>query len=231
MVLENPHAYRISSSQSGPHRNLARVVRGHLDSTWARPVQTHNRLAFERIVELLAAHQNPVVLDSGCGDGSSTRALAARHPRALVIGVDKSAHRLPAAATVPVRDGRVVLARADLVDFWRLARRAGWRLQRHYLLYPNPWPKPGHLKRRWHAHPVWPALLGLGGTLELRSNWRTHVEEFARALAASGAVASAPTVEAVAEQPPLTPFERKYRAAGSRCYRLRADLKEPHPKE
>ena len=224
MVLENPEAYRIKSSQSGPHRHLDRVVQGHLDCVWAKPIQPHNREAFERVVDLLADHAGPLVMDSGCGDGSSTRALAERYPRAVVLGVDKSAHRLPLAAAAPIRDGRVVLARADLVDFWRLARRAGWRLQRHYLLYPNPWPKPGHLKRRWHAHPVWPALLGLGGTIELRSNWRTYVEEFAAALAAAGVVSRAPAVGEVGHEPPISPFERKYRAAGSRCYRLQAAL-------
>ena len=61
-----------------------------------------------------------------------------------------------------------VLIRADLVDFWRLLADNGVRLARHYNLYPNPWPKIGHLARRWHGHPVFPALLELGGVPLIR---------------------------------------------------------------
>jgi hypothetical protein len=50
----------------------------------------------------------------------------------------------------------MVFVRADLVDYWRLLAEAGIGLARHYILYPNPWPKIGHLARRWHAHPVFP---------------------------------------------------------------------------
>ena len=50
-------------------------------------------------------------------------------------------------------------------------------------LYPNPWPKKKHLGRRWHGAPVFPALVKLGGELEMRSNWQTYLDEFALALA------------------------------------------------
>lgn len=36
-------------------------------------------------------------------------------------------------------------------------------------------PKIGHLSRRWHGHPVFPAMLELGGVLECRSNWKIYV--------------------------------------------------------
>ena len=123
------------------------------------------------------------MLDSGCGTGASTRALARAHPDCLVIGVDKSVARLgrTGASAFPHREGNAVWLRAELSSFWRLALQAGWALERHYLLYPNPWPKPGQLQRRWHGHPVFPELLRLGGRLELRCNWEIYALEFAAA--------------------------------------------------
>ena len=116
-----------------------------------------------------------------------------------------------------------LLVRADLVDFWRLALNAGWRPRRHYLLYPNPYPKTAHLKLRWHGHPVFPALLALGGRLELRSNWRLYLQEFALAAAqASDVVAEVQPFTPEGEY--LTPFERKYHQSGQDLWRLVMNL-------
>jgi hypothetical protein len=68
--------------------------------------------------------------------------------------------------TPPGWPPNVGFSHTDLVDYWRLMRKAYVRPARHYLFYPNPWPKIGHLPRRWHGHPVFPALLALGGPLQ-----------------------------------------------------------------
>ena len=86
-----------------------------------------------------------------------------------------------------------------------------------YLLYPNPWPKIGHLARRWHGHPVFPTLLELGGVLECRSNWRIYVEEFCFAVARL--TPHTPRCEPYSPREALTPFERKYLASGHALYR------------
>jgi tRNA G46 methylase TrmB len=112
-----------------------------------------------------------------------------------------------------------------MVDYARLLRDAGIHLARHYLLYPNPWPKIGHLARRWHAHPVFPALLELGGVLECRSNWRIYIEEFC--LAVNALRGCRARCEPFVPVSPLTPFERKYHASGHALYRAVVDLREP----
>lgn len=95
-------------------------------------------------------------------------------------------------------------------------------LQAHYLLYPNPWPKPAHLGRRVHGHPAFPLLLQLGGALELRSNWQLYVEEFGVALQLCGVAARVAAVPQ--EEAPLTLFERKYRDSGQQLWRMSATL-------
>ena len=115
-----------------------------------------------------------------------------------------------------------MLIRADLVDFWRLLAENGIRLARHYNLYPNPWPKIGHLARRWHGHAVFPVWRELGGVLECRSNWRIYIEEMAQALTI---LAGQPVdVEPYATDDPTTPFEAKYLASGHDLWRCRVAL-------
>ena len=206
------------TSQTGTHRRLMETVKRHLRQPWRSPVHEYSRRAFAPLAE---SHDRtrPVVLDSGCGTGESTVLLAGRYPDCLVVGVDKSAARLDKAPQLPAN---ARLLRADLADIWRLMGEAGWRLSQHFLLYPNPWPKPSQLKRRWHGHPVFPDLLVLGGRLVLRSNFEVYVDEFARALGLAGVVDMKVVSFCVNEA--LSPFERKYAQSGHRLFQLTATL-------
>ncbi|GAA5119086.1 tRNA (guanine(46)-N(7))-methyltransferase TrmB [Alloalcanivorax gelatiniphagus] len=212
----------VTSNQAEPHPALADTVGRHLAHPWRAPLADHDREAFQRARDWLGDSDAPLILDSGCGTGRSSVLLGQRYPQARVLGLDQSAHRLARAPRrFPIPDN-VLLLRTDCAGFWRLAEAAGWRPWRHYVLYPNPWPKSAHLKRRWHGHPVFPHLLGLGGTLVLRTNWELYAREMAGALALAGRQAS---VSALAGgQPPVTDFEEKYRHSGHRLWELVADL-------
>jgi tRNA G46 methylase TrmB len=214
----------VTSSQPGIHDALVERVRRHLTEPWRRPVADHTRRAVDAAAEVVDTHTGPLLLDAGCGTGASSERLARRHPEALVLAVDKSADRLGRGTNTGEGPANVLRLRADLQDFWRLAHEADWRPEVQSLLYPNPWPKPGQLGRRWHGHPVFPWILALGGTLELRSNWRTYVEEFAVALGVAGVTAAVEPVEDDGD--PVSPFERKYLASGHGCWRLGVRLPE-----
>lgn len=210
----NCESRSVSSSQTRPHRHLIRQLERYQQSIYRRPIASHNQDAFNTVQDWLADRSLPLILDSGCGVGASTAQFARQFPQALVIGIDKSAARLDKQGyDLPANAFRI---RADLQDFWRLAVAAKWRLWRHYLLYPNPWPKPHHLQRRWHSSPLWPFILQLGGRLELRTNWRIYAEEFALALRFFDQPAS---IKAFIPIHPLTPFERKYWQSGQTCWR------------
>lgn len=213
----------ISSNQSGIHDQLEQVVKRHLDSEFLRPIAAHSLKAFEEANDRVQQHSGDVILDSYCGVGESTATLGERYPEALVIGIDKSLHRL-GKHDQEYRSSSAsnyILLQADVDDFWRLALKAQWQLSRHFLLYPNPWPKKAHLKRRIHGSPLFPTLIALGGSIEIRSNWRLYVEELQSALTFAGQSAS---YNIYAEQKPITPFERKYQASGQTLWQLRCQL-------
>lgn len=211
------------SAQQDVHERLDELVARHLGEPFRKPINDYNREAFD--ASLVGWDRAaPLILDAGCGVGHSTIQLARAFPDHWVIGVDQSEDRLSRRKPYPeaLLPTNMVFVRADLVDYWRLLDAEGLRLARHYILYPNPWPKIGHVSRRWHAHPVFPFIPRLGGVLECRSNWQVYIAEFARALGlALGREIDWAPFEAPA---PLTPFERKYRDSGQTLYRLQAEL-------
>lgn len=220
------NSFPVSSNQSDLHPRLGLIIQSHLNSPFRRPLASVSIRVFELLAAAWRRHGGRLIVDAGCGTGESTRSLAAQDPDAFVIGVDKSERRLQTqgyqAETVCRKN--YAFARIDLVDFWRLAEQAGWRLDRHYILYPTPWPKKKHIKRRWHGHPVVTSMVSLGGMLELRSNWRVYIAEFVSTLdRLSGRSA---TVEQFTPESPLTPFERKYLLSGHSLYRCRVDLRD-----
>lgn len=212
---------QISSHQTAPHPALPALLARRFMRPSDKPIHPRSAAAFDTIAEQQRRHGGPLILDAGCGTGMATQQLAARYPHALVFGVDKSGHRLARHQHNPAV-GNYRLRQIDLVDFWRLAVRSGWRPAAHYLLYPNPWPKPKHLHRRWHAHPVFPWLLALGGRIELRSNWAVYVAEFARA--ACLALERPIGWERLDPAEPLSLFERKYQASGHHLYRCVVEI-------
>ena len=226
---------QVSVNEHLPHR-LAR----HLLSPFRKPIASYNRIAVEAAhAAWQQAGSVPLILDSGCGIGLSTLNLARSFPSSFVIGVDQSEDRLSRQpdwqGELP---GNCIRVRADLIDFWRLLHEAGVSLSRHYLFYPNPWPKKQHLGRRWHGHPVFPFMVALGGEFECRSNWRIYIEECAAALAQLTG-APVPTeayspgadeeyrvggVSSLEAPRYMTPFEKKYALSGHALWRCRVAL-------
>ena len=209
---------QVSSNQETVHPRLASLVAKHLASPGRRPVAAHSRAAYQQLACRLP--QAPLVLDSFCGTGHSTAVLAERFPDHLVVGVDKSAHRLGKHPDGQPRENMLLL-QADCEDIWQQLAFDGVRLAHHYLLYPNPWPKSKHLQRRVHGQASLPFILQLGGTITLRSNWQLYVEEFGLALHLAG---TRGVVSRVGAQSPMSLFERKYRDSGHTLWQYRCTI-------
>ena len=256
-----PGANSVTSNQETLHKDLEEVVRKYARTTFLRPIADHTREAFAEVKTFVEgfyggngnAETAPraVILDSGCGTGESTIHIARRFPGIPVIGIDKSCARLNKAGNPSQTAGEDIPAnafwiRAELLDFWRLAldyvKACKWTIPYHAVYYPNPWPKQSEATRRFHMHPIFPTLLALGKTIELRTNWDIYAREFTEAtrIAAqelNGSPSSLCSVEdderedrSVAgmtitcesfdPEKPETAFERKYKEARQKLWRV-----------
>jgi len=211
----------ITDAQQDIHEYLEQVVKKHFQTSFQKPIAKHTQDAFDAIKGQVQEQLNkdtPLLFDSFCGTAMSTRIIAERNPQALVLGIDRSEVRLARQNNQSLPEN-VILVQADCSDFWRLAVQQGWKLSKHYLLYPNPYPKTKHLKRRIHGHPAYPFLLKLGGEIELRTNWKVYAQEFHAALQyAENHDYAKPHLQLLNMDEPITLFEKKYFAAGHELF-------------
>ena len=208
----------IDSPQAGIHKNLEKTLRKYSASVYKKPIGEHTQRVFEQAYGFWQqSDYQSVFLDSACGTAESTRFLAQQNPNVLVIGLDQSAKRLSHSDNKNLANNCLVL-RCDCTDFWRLAEEANWHFAYHSLYYPNPYPKPDDLQKRWHGHPAFASLLAISERFELRTNWRIYAEEFDFALQVLGR-ADRGVVQYKTEEP-ITAFERKYLKSGHELWRV-----------
>lgn len=211
----------ISTNQTGIHQNLHKVVTRQLANTSQKPLSAHTQQAFQDATSWLGDWQGDLILDSCCGVGESTVNIAQAHPNARVIGIDKSALRTDKHQAYASTLQNYLVLRADLSDFLRLLVLSDKKLTKHYLLYPNPYPKSAHLQRRWYASSALRDMLKLGGILEVRSNWQLYIQEFSATLAIANVSNQIGVFES---DKAITPFERKYWQSGQSSWQLLAKL-------
>lgn len=214
-------ARSIDTNQHSLHQNLHKVVIKYLKGQSQKPISSYSQAAFAATQEWLGAWQGDLIFDSCCGVGESTSVIAKAHPNARVIGLDKSAVRINKHHAYAVDRDNYLLVRADLNDFWRLALAQKWQLTKHFILYPNPYPKAAQLQNRWYASAALPDILKLGGLLEVRSNWPLYIEEFAEALKIAHLN---PQIQTFKAEQAITPFERKYWQSGQSSWQLLAQI-------
>jgi tRNA G46 methylase TrmB len=212
----------VSSQQTFASRKVGQIL-SRYSSEYQRPIPSHTAIAFQ---EALAAFQrsgkDSCILDAGCGTGVSTELLAVRYPDSFIIGVDKSAKRLERGAnargmphTQHLDQGHTrhfIHVRAELMGFFQLAHEHGLLFKMIFFLYPNPWPKKTHLKRRVHLWPVAPLLPHITEAIECRTNWGTFAIEFARAMQILG-FETLHVQRNFSTDSPITLFEKKYLAS------------------
>jgi tRNA (guanine-N7-)-methyltransferase len=163
----------------------------------------------------------PLEIDLGCGDGAFLAQLAAQSPERNYLGIEKLGGR--------IRRGCKKALRLKLRNLRLLRIESGYAIQYLlpeasvdvvHLLFPDPWPKRKHKRRRL----VQPAFLESVYRL-LAPNGRfriaTDQESYFRAIQ-SLILPQAFVEEAVSpnESFPITTFERHFLAEGAPIHRL-----------
>lgn len=217
------HSRTVESAQTGIHTNLESLVVKHTQSKYLRPIPDFSLVAFQEFERQFAASgKKRIILDSCCGTGESTDHLAALHRDCFVVGIDKSSHRLGKhSPSEKEASSNYAVLRADVEDFWRLVSAYSLQIERHCIFYPNPYPKPHHIMRRWHGHPLFAMMLRLAPITELRTNWRIYAEEFAFAATLIGYKAHTQEMHDIQ---PVSAFERKYHASGHALFQVLVEM-------
>jgi tRNA (guanine-N7-)-methyltransferase len=98
-------------------------------------------------LEKVFGRKAPVHVDLGCGDGSFLCAVAQRMPDKNFLGIERLLGRTRSAASKAGRLGNVRLLRIESSYAVRYLLPAG-SVETFYLLFPDPWPKRRHHRRR-----------------------------------------------------------------------------------
>jgi len=172
---------------------------------------------------LFAPPPAEVWLEIGFGGGEHLAWQAARHPEIGMIGVEPYVNGI-AKLLRAVEEGHLANVRVHDGDARELLERlAPASLARAFILFPDPWPKRRHWKRRIVQRETVAALARLirpGGELRLASDDAAMTGWSLRTILASGAFAWAARRAADwRHRPPDSPstrYEEKALAAGRR---------------
>ncbi|HEX4051819.1 MAG TPA: tRNA (guanosine(46)-N7)-methyltransferase TrmB [Steroidobacteraceae bacterium] len=164
----------------------------------------------------LFGRRSPCVLEIGFGNGENLAERAAREPEIDFIGVEVHrpgvGHALLAATRAGCDNLRVIAHDAVEVLERQIPRGS---LDEVQVLFPDPWPKKRHHKRRL----LQPAFIELaasrlrpGGRLHIATDWEPYAEQIGIELAACPALTAASATVARS----ATRFERRGERLGHR---------------
>lgn len=178
-----------------------------------------------RMEEIFADTGRPLEVDLGCGDGSFLAEMAAAHPERNFLGVERLGGRVEKTerriALRGLTNARVLRLESSYTVAWLLPAASVSRL---HLLFPDPWPKKGHHRRRLFNDPEFLEGLGRvlvpGGEFLHETDDRSYFENALEAMSRQSLFTPLDWVEDAFFYP-QTDFERQWRALGKSVHRAR----------
>ena len=179
-------------------------------------------------LDLLFGRSAPRCIEIGFGNADNLLALAAAHPERDFLGIEVHAPGVGRAMLEIERQqlANVRLSRQDAVDVLR-AQIAPGCIDEVLILFPDPWHKKRHHKRRL----IQTAFLDLiarvlkpGGRLRLATDWEPYALHMLAALGRHPAFVSEAESGALfvsrPDERPLTRFERRGARLGHKVFDL-----------
>ena len=195
------------------------VQSGHRpESSRGSPIIEPKSLVERLDLEKLFGRNAPLHVDLGCGDGSFLSALAQRMPEKNFLGIERLVGRVRTVARRAAKIGNVCLLRMEISYAVRYLLPPAC-VETFYLLFPDPWPKRRHWRRRIvndiFLRAISHALVSRG-TLCIATD---HVDYFDKIKEISRANPDFAAVDFADIDFPQTKFERKFRAKHATIYR------------
>ena len=184
---------------NGPLRSFGRLK--------ARPLKSRQAALFDTLMPQVAVPmEGPLSIaalkpdasrlwiEIGFGGGEHMAAQAQRHPDALILGAEPFVNGV-ASALRHLEEGGI-----DNVRLWQgdardmLARVGDASVERVFIMFPDPWPKARHNKRRLVQAPFVAELarvIAPGGYLRFATDWADYAEQASAVIDADPAFARA----------------------------------------
>lgn len=164
-------------------------------------------------LEKIFGRKGPLHVDLGCGDGAFLCALAQRMPVKNFLGIERLPGRIGSATRKAARLGNVHLLRVESSYAVHHLLPAE-SVETFYLLFPDPWPKRRHHRRRIVTPDFLNSVqsaLEQNGVLRLATDQSDYFEHSVR-LARNHSGFTIVDLNEV--DLPRTNFEQKFRAQG-----------------
>jgi tRNA (guanine-N7-)-methyltransferase len=181
---------RAMTSQTGPQQKPYGALRSY-GRVKSRPIKARQEALLETLLptlelpegdldpEALKAGRTELWLEIGFGGGEHLAAQAALHPDATLVGVEPFLNGV-ASAVRHVEEGALTNVRIHHGDARDVAARLPDAcLTRVFILFPDPWPKSRHHKRRIVQSEFITELARLlkpGGTLRYATDWAEYAD-------------------------------------------------------
>jgi tRNA (guanine-N7-)-methyltransferase len=173
------------------------------------------RLNLEKVFGRIA----PLHVDLGCGDASFLCALAERRPNKNFLGIERMSGRVDKACrrARTVKNVRVLHLETSYAVRYLFPESS---VAVFYLLFPDPWPKRRHQRRRVVTSGFLTAIhtaLAEEGLFMIATD---QFDYFRQIMLLSGGNSGFPLVNMDDVGLPHSKFERRFREAGAPIYRL-----------
>lgn len=163
----------------------------------------------------------PLEVDIGCGDGAFVVAQAERFPERNFLGLEKLGGRVwrgcKKASRLRLTNVRFLRIESSYAIQYLLPPAS---VEMVHLLFPDPWPKSKHRRRRM-VTPEFLALvhrlLMLGGRFRVVTDQQNYFEALRALISADMFLEVAPAADEIF---PITTFEKHFVADGASIYRL-----------
>jgi tRNA (guanine-N7-)-methyltransferase len=174
-----------------------------------------------RLLELprLFERDAPLQVDLGCGDGSFLQALAAQRPDRNFLGIERLLHRVCSSGRKAAQLPNVRIIRGDtmfLLRHWLPPRS----VEVFYLLFPDPWPKRRHHRRRLvttqFLEAIWTGLTN-SGSLFIATDHDDYFGAIRQLLSRTPGFVPTNSHWKL----PVSSFEKRFTVLGTRIHRVK----------
>jgi len=169
-------------------------------------------------VTKLFGRDAPLHVDLGCGDGSLLSALAADYPDRNFLGIDRLLRRVRCSDRKAAIFPNIQIIRSETMFVLRHLLPAN-SVDAFYLLFPDPWPKRRHHRRRLVTtkffDAVWTCLTN-SGSLFVATDHDEYFTGMRRLLTDQKRFVIADRDWSL----PTSKFEKRFNAAGTAIHRL-----------